>query len=89
MTTNEVDEAKVVKAEAGDVPVVHEVLASGFEIVIFFPVTAHGKNSAGAFLNRYNIGQSKAGLIVVLINVRVLGQVDVDVHLKQLEPIIN
>ena len=82
------DETETVEAKARDVAVVDKVLALLMRIIVRLPVAPDSHHLASALLNGHHIWQCNACLFAVVVLVLKAGQVKVNVHLQQLEPIV-
>ena len=66
----------------------NKVLALDVQRVIFVPIAADSQNSACALLNGHHIRQGNPRLFFLLVLVFKTGQVQVNVKLKNAEPVI-
>ena len=67
----------------------YEVLTLGLELVVLQPVAAYGQHLHRAFFNRHYIRQCNTRRLVVLVLVLIPFQIKVNVHLKQLIPVVH
>ena len=82
------EQTKAVRAEAGDVLVVHEVLTLQAQVVLGCPVAADGQNVVGRGQHRHDVRQADACLHAVLVLVLKAGEVQVNLNLQELVAVV-
>ena len=82
------DQAEAVEAKARNVAVVNKVLTLLMRLIVRLPVAPDSHHLASALLNGHHIRQCNARLFAVIVLVLKAGEVKINVHLQQLEPIV-
>ena len=82
------DQTKRVEAEAGDVGVVDEVIAFLGCLIFWPPVTADSQHLASALLDRHDVRTCNPRRLALLVRVLITCKVELNLHLKQAEPIV-
>ena len=82
IAANQVNQAKSVRTEAGNVGVLDKMLATKLFLVVFFPVAANSQHFVGAALDGNYIGKRNPVIIFVT------GHVVVNMNLHQLIPVV-
>ena len=66
----------------------HEVLALDVKLIVLIPIAADGQNLTGGLLNSHHVRQRNTRGLTLLVLVLKPSQVQVDVHLKESEPVV-
>ena len=65
------------------------MIAFLFSFVIWMPIPSNSQNGLRVLLNGNDVGQGDARLFIIVVFVLKSGQINVNVHLKNLEAVIR
>ena len=89
MPTDQVDETKIVEPEPGYVAVMHKMLPTLLERVVLQPIAPDSEHCGSAFLDSDDIRKGYACRITVVILILITFQIQINMHLKDLESVIH
>ena len=82
------DQPKAIEAKAGDVTVIHKMLALELSLVFWIPVAVDRQNLIGSTVNRDNIGQGDSCRLSILTNILHAFDIQLCVDLKDLIAVV-
>ena len=88
ITTDHMDQSHPVEAKPWDITVVHKMLALGFLVIVFQPISINRQNIPGSPVNGHHIGQGNAGRLPVFVHILKPFNVQVCVDLKDLVAVV-
>ena len=88
VTADHMDQSHPIETKPWDITVVHEMLALGFLVIVFQPISINRQNIPGSPVNGYHIRQGDTGRLPVFVHILKPFNVQVGVDLKDLVAVV-